>query len=383
MSEMQVWLEKILLDHPLKIILSDPLKESPYKKIQLDQYIQKQEEVYQAQKMSEKQVFHQNVKSAELLSFIMEMMNDFKQVNLLSEEFEYQLKISKKGKLFYSKALLKQKPKLKETHNRQKNYLIQEGMKIPALIELGVLSSEGKVIHSMYDKFKQINRYIELVDDVLKNEDLKQIRILDFGCGKSYLTFVLYYYLVEIKKLDAHIIGLDLKADVIEKCNAISKKYNYDNLHFELGDIANYHYTDQLDMVITLHACDTATDYALYNAIKWNARFILSVPCCQHEVNQQISSNSLSGITRYGLIKERVSALMTDSIRANCLIMNGYQTQVIEFIDLMHSPKNILIRAVKKPVTKDLKQQAQAEIEAMMKEFTFTQTLYELLKTND
>mgnify|MGYP003369546093 FL=1 len=262
----------------------------------------------------------------------------------------------------------------------EKEYIIKEGMDVPALVDLGVFTKDGKVVKSKYDKYKQINKFIELIDHEIRKNDYKELTILDFGCGKSYLTFVLYYYFVEIKKINVKMIGLDLKEDVIKKCNEIAKRYNYENLHFELGDINGYKYNNKVDMVITLHACDTATDYALYNAIKWNTKMIFSVPCCQHELNAQMNSEDLSILTNYGIIQERVAALMTDAIRANLLESVGYKTQLLEFIDIAHSPKNILVRAVKSNISKEKREKALKEVDNLVKEFNFDQTLYRLLK---
>ena len=217
----------------------------------------------------------------------------------------------------------------------------------------------------------------------LKKNDYKELTILDFGCGKSYLTFVLYYYFVKIKNINVNMIGLDLKEDVIKKCNEIAKRYNYDNLHFELGDINGFKYNNKVDMVITLHACDTATDYALYNAIKWNSKMIFSVPCCQHEFNAQMKAEELSILTKYGIVQERVAALMTDSVRANLLECAGYKTQLLEFIDIAHSPKNILIRASKANISKEKKEKSLVEVQNLMNTFSFEPTLYNLLSNDN
>ena len=261
------------------------------------------------------------------------------------------------------------------THNRVKQYILKENIPVPFLIDLGVMNKEGRIITQKYDKFRQINRFLEFIQDILpKLDQKKEVTILDFGCGKSYLTFAMYYYLRELKGYDVNIIGLDLKTDVIQKCNHLAEKYGYEKLHFYQGDIADYEGVSAVDMVVTLHACDTATDYALAKAVEWGAKVILSVPCCQHEVNRQIRNETLEPVLKYGILKERMSALFTDGIRANLLESMGYETQILEFIDMEHTPKNLLIRAVKTDNKKDIK-----KAENLMRALNISPSLERLL----
>jgi len=363
----------------LRCILSKPVsKNQTYLKIIINRLALG----YQIEKHTKTQVFHENCTAEKVAAWITASLEtDFRQCNAWDEKQEHQVTISSKGKVFLTRRAAVSAPPVTLQHNRVKNYLFAEGTVIEPLVDMGIFTAEGKVVRSMYDKYKQINRFVELFDDELKDYDPKRpLNIIDFGCGKSYLTFVLYYYFTVIKKISVHMVGLDLKEDVIQKCNAAAKKYNYQNLRFELGDINGYKHDGPVDVVITLHACDTATDYALYNAIKWNAEMIFSVPCCQHELNEQIQSDKLALLTRYGIVKERMAALMTDALRGNLLEACGYRTQLIEFIDMEHTPKNILIRAVKKPQTKTHRVKALAEAEAVMAEFGLAPTLYNLLK---
>ena len=382
------YIDDIVKSKPLRLVFSNKYdKNYDYKKVKINMVRVKERDFYQVEKFTDKQVFHENIEVEDLAKSIGDMMERFRQLTAISEEYNFDVRISKKGKVFCSKHAQKNDLKIDKSHNKKKNYILQEGMDIPAFVDLGVFNKDDKIINSKYDKYKQINRFIEIIDDEIKNlgdeyslGGDKVLRILDFGCGKSYLTFVVYYYFVEIKKMNVEITGLDLKEDVIDKCNKVASKYGYDRLKFELGDINGYKFENNVDIVISLHACDTATDYALYNAINWKAKMIFSVPCCQHEINSTIRADKLSIITRYGLIQERVAALMTDSIRANLLEAMGYKTQLIEFIDFEHSPKNILIRAVRSNVSKDKRKKLIDEIEALREEFSFEQTLYNLLK---
>ncbi len=380
MSELREYIERIFESKVQKLVISKPVsKQSEFKKITVNLM----PKFYQIAKYTEKQVFHENVTDDKIAERCFEIMeNDFLQLNAWSDEKETYITISKKGKIFFKeKKVAPTAPCPSKTeHNRKKQYILPEGEIIEPLVDMGIFTKEGKVVQSMYDKYKQINRFIEIIDDSIRQHNYKKLNIIDFGCGKSYLTFIVYYYLTEIKKIDATIIGLDLKKDVIEKCNKAAEKYGYKNLRFELGDINGYKCPFDVDMVITLHACDTATDFALYNAINWGAKMIFSVPCCQHELNAQIETDNLSILTRYGIIQERFAALLTDSIRGNLLEYCGYKTQLLEFIDFAHTPKNILIRAVlKQNPSKTSKEKALCEVQKAVEEFNVNPTLYKLL----
>ena len=378
-SELQKIIQTLWSSKLYKIILSNPTGGGAYRKIVLN----RQKKGWQAEQYTEKQVFHENLPEGKVQDYLMENMSGaFRQCGAWDGTFEHTVRISKKGKVTGMKKRTAQTeaPKAKTENNRKKNYLLEEGTVIPPLVDMGIFTAEGKVVRSMYDKYRQINRFVELIDDEIDALPKDQtIRIIDFGCGKSYLTFILYYYLVELKKRDVEITGLDLKADVIAHCNKAAEKYGYDKLHFQVGDIGGYETAEQIDMVISLRACDTATDYALYHAIRWKAKLIFSVPCCQHELNKQMKSDNLSILTRYGIVKERTAALMTDAIRGNLLTESGYRTQLLEFVDLSHTPKNLLIRAVRSMIPASAKKQARAEVDAIEKEFGLQPTLDTLL----
>ena len=381
MEELKKALDEIFKDDIIKVVISNKAnKEIKYNKISVNLKETNKGRFYQIEKFTDKQVFHENIDVESVNKKVYECLNGaYKQLSAWSDNYTYDMKISKKGKVFLGKKKSDNSKVVKKGHNKEKNYILREGMIIEPLIDLGVFTKEGKVINSKYDKYKQINRFIEIIDDEIKKNDYKELTILDFGCGKSYLTFVLYYYFVKIKNINVKMIGLDLKEDVIKKCNEIAQRYKYDNLHFELGDINGFKYNNKVDMVITLHACDTATDYALYNAIKWNSKMIFSVPCCQHEFNSQMKADELSILTNYGIVQERIAALMTDSVRANLLECAGYKTQLLEFIDISHSPKNILIRASKSNVSKEKREKSLKEVNNLIETFNFNPTLFNLI----
>ena len=379
MPELRDCINRIFENKVQKLIISKPVdKNSEYKKIT----VMLMPKFYQIAKYTEKQVFHENIPFDGIAARCFELTDgSFRQINAFTDSKEIYITISGKGKIVFKQKAFENQPVCAPAeHNRKKQYILPEGQVIEPLVDMGIFTKEGKVVQAMYDKYKQINRIIEMIDDSIRQHNYKKLNIIDFGCGKSYLTFIVYYYLTAIKGIEANIIGLDLKKDVIEKCNKAAQKYGYENLKFELGDINGFKCPFDVDMVITLHACDTATDYALYNAIDWKAKMIFSVPCCQHELNKQIATDKLSLLTRYGIVQERFSALLTDSIRANLLEYCGYKTQLLEFIDFAHTPKNILIRAVYNPQQpKKAKEKALAEVNNAIEEFNVNPTLYKLL----
>ena len=381
MDKIKELLENILDDNLLQIMVSGKKSNVVINKIKLKPLLIKNEIQFQAAEYTDKQVFHKNLNREQAVFYILEKMEmDYKQMQVETTKTLHSVLVSKKGKCtIKSKRLEQPAGKADFSHNRKKNYILKEGVKVDFLMDLGVMSKEGKIIHARYDKYKQINRFLEFVEDILPELDVsKQINIIDFGCGRSYLTFAIYYFLKELNGLNVRMTGLDLKEDVIEECNRLRDKYGYDQLEFIKGDIADYHNTDEVDMVVTLHACDTATDYALEKAVKWNAKVILSVPCCQHEVNKQIKNELLAPILQYGILKERISALITDGIRAQLLESCGYKTQILEFIDMDHTPKNLLIRAVR--TNKSQRKEQSGNLEKLMEELHISPTLEKLLK---
>lgn len=377
MQEIKLLFEQSLNKDFLGATLSNPREKNGTSKVKVRPVLKKNVLFFQCEEYKNNQAFHHNYETAEAIKVLVGYMRQFKQLQMETKRFKVTVLVSKKGKITIQK-----KPQdgcVREVdlaHNRSKKYLLQEGMIVPFLQDLGVMTSEGKIVRTKFDKFRQVNRFLEFIEDILPQLDKnKEITILDFGCGKSYLTFAMYYYLHELKNYDVRIIGLDLKKDVIRHCNELSEKYGYEKLKFLEGNIADYKEVEEVDMVVTLHACDTATDYALDKAVRWNAKVILSVPCCQHELNAQMQNELLAPLLKYGLIKERMAALITDAMRAEYLEGQGYDTQILEFIDMEHTPKNILIRAVKTGKQKN----NQESIKACEEFFQIKSTLGKLL----
>jgi len=371
-----------LLPGLTKCVFSQPVsKESPVK-LAVHPVRLKTGIVYQLERFSGTKVFHVNLSADELLTLVRsELCGSYRQVLIVSGSSSRQYVLKNDGSYkCTARAAVAAPARTVEDHNRQKQYILNEGDRIPALVDLGVFTPDYKIVKARYDKYKQINRFIELVADEFTGYDKKEISILDFGCGKSYLTFILYYYFTEKLGLNANIIGYDLKEDVVENCNAIAAKYGYDRLRFVKADVTrDVLYDKHIDMVVSLHACDTATDYALFYAIEKGVKHIFSVPCCQHEINNSIGKGGeLDIFLRHGIVKERMSALLTDSFRAAILEDFGYSVDMIEFIDFDNSPKNILLRCTKK---RGFRSNNLPALRSTAKQYNFEQTLLKLCET--
>ncbi len=379
-------LEPFLNEELAQLTLSSPVKKESLGKVRMRPILLRGNLVFQAEEQRGAQAFHRNFTKEEAAAYVTDLLDGvMKQMELTSSRGSVHALVSKKGKVTVKVKRKEAAEKIRAgaeslSHNRRKRYVLEEGRPVPFLVDLGVMTETGQIVRSRYDKFRQINRFLEFIEDILPRLDKsRESTILDFGCGKSYLTFAMYYYLKELKGYPVRIIGLDLKRDVIARCNALAKQYGFDHLAFYPGDIASYEGVDQVDMVVTLHACDTATDFALYKAVKWGARVILSVPCCQHELNGQIHSQVLEPALGYGVIKERMAALFTDAIRAQLLEGQGYRTQILEFIDMEHTPKNLLIRAVKQGGPRDNGEKIQELLDFLHGE----PTLYRLFRDGE
>ena len=386
MSDLQSLFTDCLNETRIRVILSNPSSKDGVIKICARPMLKNKSLLFQIEEYTKTQVFHKNLTAGDASSYLTGKLSSdtssqtasFKNALVETKSFTANVLVSKKGTITIKKKMnaSPKQTKISLSHNRKKKYILEEGIPVPFLIDLGVMTQNGNIVNAHYDKFRQINRFLEYIEDILPSLPTdRELRILDFGCGKSYLTFAIYYYLKVLKGYPVRITGLDLKEDVIRHCNELAVKYGYDKLEFLCGDIAYYDGCSQVDMVVTLHACDTATDYALAKAVGWGAKVILSVPCCQHELNKQMKNDLLSPVLHYGILKERMAALMTDGLRAQILEANGYRTQILEFIDMAHTPKNLLIRAVYNGHCADNKDQ----INELLAAFDVNPTLYRLL----
>ena len=363
-----------------KAVFSQPIDKTDDQKVNIRPVLLRGETRYQLERFRDNKAFHQNLTGEDLIKLVGNQLEGrYRQALVVTHTQTIQYSMKRDGSYKRHASASVPLPGNVQSHNREKEYILKEGDNIPALVDLGVFTADFKIVRAKYDKYKQINRFIELIDHAFKDYGKDSITILDFGCGKSYLTFILYYYFAVKRGINATIIGYDIKEDVVKRCGEIAKKYGYTGLEFVKADVTKDVLTDRsIDMIVTLHACDVATDFALHYAITKKADFIFSVPCCQHEINSGIhKGGDLDILLKYGIIKERLSALLTDSIRASILEDMGYRVDMIEFIDFDHSPKNIMIRARRngKPGVKG-RQQAQALADA----YGFKQTLLELCK---
>ncbi len=350
-EDLETILTSVFNEHSLiYAVFSSPKQADESQKVTVRPLLIKGNLVYQVTDFCHHQARHQNFSKEESQNMFRERLNSFKQAVLYTSKADYQILSNKRAHVtILKKPPTKSAVPILLSHNRSKQYVLKEGIPVPFLIELGIMNREGKVYPKKNDKFRQVNRFLEMVEDVISYLDPKhKIHVIDFGCGKAYLTFALYYYLKVIKGYDLHLIGLDLKQDVINKCQSLAMKLGYKDLQFAIKDINDYQNQNPIDMVISLHACDTATDAALEKAVRWQAKVILCAPCCQHELSQQIQQESLAPLLKHGILKERFAALATDAVRAQLLDVLGYQTQILEFIDIEHTPKNLLIRAIRR-----------------------------------
>lgn len=362
----------------VKAVFSQPVDPLSDQKLTVRPVRLKGETLYQAESLRDNKAFHRNFDAPQLLSFAeSELEGRYRQTLIVTQTESRQYILRRDGGYKRTASAASLPLPGGGAHDREKAYILSEGENIPALVDLGVFTPDFRVARSKYDKYRQINRFVELVDQAFKGEKAGEISILDFGCGKSYLTFILYYYFSVKKGMKTRITGYDLKADVVDKCNEIAEKYGYVGLHFQKADVSRDTLADEpIDMVVTLHACDTATDYALHYAASRGVRHIFSVPCCQHEINSSIKKGGeLDLLLEHGIIKERVSALLTDAIRAAVLEDRGYEVDMIEFVDPEHSPKNLMIRA---KFSGPRRSRALREAEALRRSYGFTQKLMEL-----
>lgn len=362
-------INEIFENQIVSLTFSNPFKKSEeFKKISIDNI----DNMYTISSYNEKQVFHKHISGFETKQLMTSLFESYKQMDGKVLSGNYNIRVNKKGNVL--RRFNPDKHELITEHNRSKNYILSNYQEIEILKDLKIISHDNEIINSMFDKFKQINKYVELVDDLIKNDDLSKLKIVDFGSGKSYLTFVLYEYLVNVKKIAVEMYGIDLKASVMEDNQKLAVKYQYENLHFIHGDINDIE-MDNVDMMISLHACDIATDLALNKALEWQVKYIVAVPCCQNELYRQLQSDEFEKMLDFNIIKERMAALITDTVRSNLLQYKGYNTQVIEYIDSNHSLKNLMIRA---RFTNHIDHKALDNIINLQKTYNFNQKLLEL-----
>ncbi len=362
----------VLAEEPSRVLLSAPRKGSALRRATATH----RQGGWQLERLTATQAFHENVDDGSLCPLLCALLqSDFTQLTAFTEAAELRLRITKKGGVLTSRS------QRTAGHPQKPGSAgpLLEGSAIPALVDIGIMAEDGHVLAKRRDKFRQIARFVELVDEALRHAAPRHLNVVDFGCGRSSLTFVLYHYFTALRGIDTHMTGIDQKADIIENGNAAARRYRYDGLRFVAGDVAGYVPDEPVDIVVALHACDTATDIALLRAVQWGAGWVFSVPCCQHEAAAQISAPALPLVTRYGIVRERTAALFTDAIRANLLTACGYKTRLIELTDQAATPKNIMIRAEKVGMPLAERRRALAEVRALCEAFSLSPCLLRLL----
>ena len=366
------------LDSLTRLVFSQPIDKTAEPRISIRPVTLRGRRLYQVERFRDNKAFHENLEGEALLRLVeADFDGRYRQALLVTEQESAQYSLKANGSYKRHGGAAVPRPQAAEGNNREKQYLLPEGEPVPALVDLGVFTQDNKIVRAKYDKYRQINRFLELIDQAFRDDRREALTILDFGCGKSYLTFILYYYFAVKQGRKVRIIGYDLKADVVEHCNALAEKYGYEGLRFVRADVSrDALYGERVDMVVTLHACDTATDYALRYAVEKGADYIFSVPCCQHEVNLQMKKGGeLDVFLRHGIVRERMAALLTDEIRTLVLEDLGYKVDVIEFVDLDNSPKNLMLRARR---TGKRSEKGRALAREIAQRYGFTQTLLEL-----
>ena len=374
-----------MLDNAVKITISRPMaKGSTAAKLSGRQIMLKNVTCFQFETLRDKKAFHENIPLADLPAFFADKMTLYKQADIWYADGSHSVVFSKgRGELRLHKTKDKIRPQIAAAHDNEKDYIFKEGVDIPILRELGIFTPDFRVVKGMHSKFRQINNFIEIVDAAVKQADLPDVlRIVDFGCGNSYLTFAIYHYFTQIKQIAVDITGVDLQDDLIASCNTLAARFGYSNLRFECANIKDYQPPMPPHVVVSLHGCNTATDYAIANGIKWEAALMFVAPCCQHEINEQMKRQDLGELyapLKYGVLKDRFAALLTDGLRANVLEMHDYKVDIAEFVGFNHSPKNILIRATKSAHDTHYKQLLRQQTEQLTTDLNINPTLQSLV----
>ena len=368
----------------IAVVVSKPFdKQAVVQKLSIRRIVIRDETRWQVSMREAQRETHENVTDVELIERLDKAFPaDYVNAVVFTDDADFQFRAKRNGKVKVIKGKPTRTPEVAE-HDRTKKYLIPDGVPCPFLEAIGVMSRAGKIHKSKFAKFRQINRFLEFINDVADALPNDEINIVDFGCGKSYLTFAMHHFFHNIQGMACNIVGLDLKEDVIRDCQSIANSLGLTGIDFQVGDVHRLDCERRVDLVVSLHACDTATDATIAQAIRWDARVLLSVPCCQHELAAQMSHDTLIGVTEHGILKERFAAIATDALRAKLLEHHGYQTTVMEFIDMEHTAKNLLIRSIRSSMSSERKQQAVEDFTVLKKQLMVDDFALERLLGNE